>query len=123
MIEENKKNRKNHKRNDIDDLDQSKRRRKVDQYKSTDNLIEMDYYGFYDEEDDEFLDNSTVQLGDPLVAYEEKRSKELNDAEIQQQGAENLEQIRMSFNDIPTNEVVTKWLVNKRREQLLSKFR
>lgn len=47
----------------------------------------------------------------------------MNDAEIQQQDTENLEQIRMSFNDIPTNEVVTKWLVNKRREQLLSKFR
>ena len=123
LIEENKKNRKNHKRNDIDDLDQSKRRRKVDQYKSTDNLIDMNYYGFYDEEEDEYLDDSEAQLGDPLVVYEEKRTKELNDAEIQQQDTENLEQIRMSFNDIPTNEVVTKWLVNKRREQLLSKFR
>ena len=40
LIEENKKNRKNHKRDDIDDLDQSKTR-KVDQYKSTDNLIDM----------------------------------------------------------------------------------
>ena len=108
---------------DIDDLDQSKRRRKVDQYKSTDNLIDMNYYGFYDEEEDEYLDDSEAQLGDPLVVYEEKRTKELNDAEIQQQDTENLEQIRMSFNDIPTNEVVTKWLVNKRREQLLSKFR
>lgn len=123
MIEENKKNRKNHKRDDIDDLDQSKRRRKVDQYKSTDNLIDMDYYGFYDEEEDEYLDDSEAQLGDPLVVYEEKRTKELNDEEIQQQDTENLEQIRMSFNDILTNEVVTKWLVNKRREQLLSKFR
>ena len=83
----------------------------------------MNYYGFYDEEEDEYLDDSEAQLGNPLVAYEEKRTKELNDAEIQQQDTENLEQIRMSFNDIPTNEVVTKWLVNKRREQLLSKFR
>ena len=38
-----------------------------------------------------------AQLGNPLVAYEEKRTKELNDAEIQQQDTENLEQIRMSF--------------------------
>ena len=123
LIEENKKNWKTHKHNDNDDMDRGKRRRKVGQSKSSDNLIEMNYYGFYDEEEEKYSDEDTVQLVDPLVSYEEKRCKELNDTEIQQEELEKLQQIQMSFIDIPTNEIVTKWLVNKRREQLLNKFR
>ena len=35
----------------------------------------MNYYGFYDEEEDEYLDDSEAQLGNPLVAYEERELK------------------------------------------------
>lgn len=106
-------------------IEQKRKRTKIKQIdynedKAREERLGFAYYGYYDEKELPldiigFEKKSTVS--DPLLEFESHRSKELlEDTNDTQHN--NI----INFDDIPTNEMVTKWLVNKKRQELLAKL-
>ncbi|KAG7666380.1 ISY1 [[Candida] subhashii] len=76
--------------------------------------IDLSYYGYFDETNSE---------DDPLLVYEKKRSNELLPQEPRTEYDQPQEEIIYDFESIlPTNEMVSQWLVDRRRKQLLERI-
>ncbi|RLV92902.1 Pre-mRNA-splicing factor [Spathaspora sp. JA1] len=83
--------------------------------RARENRIDYSYYGYFDEIDGDEEDN------DPLLMFEQKRSREL--APASKGDTEDTEAGEMyNFDQFPTNEEVSKWLVDRKRQQLLAKL-
>lgn len=93
-----------------------------DENKAREQRLGFAYYGYYDEKkltldlDFEGIEKNDP-LEDPLLLFEIKRSKE-----ILEEVRDSNNNIIINFDEIPTNEMVTTWLVNKKRQELLSKL-
>ncbi|EGW29895.1 uncharacterized protein SPAPADRAFT_144469 [Spathaspora passalidarum NRRL Y-27907] len=69
--------------------------------------IDYSYYGYFDE---------VNRTDDPLLKFEQQRSMEL--AKPQKEGDDDM----YNFDQFPTNEQVSQWLVDKKRQQLLARL-
>ncbi|RCK65434.1 Pre-mRNA-splicing factor ISY1 [Candida viswanathii] len=99
-----------------------KRRKDQDGYdedKAREARLGYAYYGFYDEKKLNVgipaIDKDVSS--DPLLAFESKRGQEI----LEETGEAPQGRI-INFDDIPTNEMVNSWLVNKKRQELLSRL-